>query len=864
MSLAAEAIITGQDSQTLASLGEFGLITALSAWLPPGRRTLVGIGDDAAVLAVPDGRVVATTDFLLEGRHFRRDWSGAADVGHKAAARSLADLAAMGAEPSALLVALAAPADLPVSWARELAEGLAAECARAGASVIGGDTARAGSVLLAVTGLGDLAGRTPVLRSGAAPGDLVAVAGPLGPAAAGLALLTAGLTRPWLRLVAAHLRPAPPYDAGPEAADLGATAMIDISDGLLADLGHVAAASGVRIDLASDALRPGDALLDRGPRRTRCRPSRFFGPNGPRFTPAPLTAASTRPAADADGALRWVLTGGEDHSLAATFPPGTRLPPRWRVIGSGAPGSWRRRRRPAVGAKPPAGITSPRALAGDLACLDAGGAHVEPLGRAADHGADGAGCSGYSGGGYGGARTRRCCRSPAPCRIRRRRKPRFAPLNRVTGLYGDAAAPGGSGSRRSLPDAPARARTGARLSADASMLPGVTTLSESLIRVLGPKTGKPLEAIFGLRTVGDLLRHYPRRYYTRGELTDLSSLREGNHVTVLARVVTVAEIPLPSLPGKGRRSRLEVVVTDDRAKLILTFFSGWAGTAGCSGPDVVGMFAGTVSSFRGRRQLVHPECEMLPGAPPNADLTPELAAEFAAEMIPVYPASAKFSSWAIAKSVKTVLDTLDAGEDPLPAELRERYGLDGRAEAIRAIHRPLDQADLSRARERLKWDEAFMLQAALAQRRLAAAAHAGHAAAARARRHRRRVRRPAAVHAHRGAGRGGRDHRRRAELRLPDAPAAAGRGRLGQDGDRDPGDAPGGGRGRPGGAARADRGARAAALPVDHRHARPAGPGAASSARPSTRPASPCSPGRWGRPPGARRCPTCSPATPGS
>ena len=254
------------------------------------------------------------------------------------------------------------------------------------------------------------------------------------------------------------------------------------------------------------------------------------------------------------------------------------------------------------------------------------------------------------------------------------------------------------------------------------MLPGVTTLSESLIRVLGPRTGKPLEAIFGLRTVGDLLRHYPRRYYTRGELTDLSSLREGDHVTVLARVVTVAEIPLPSLPGKGRRSRLEVVVTDDRAKLILTFFSGLGRYRRVLRPDVVGMFAGTVSSFRGRRQLVHPECEMLPGAPPNADLTPELAAEFAAEMIPVYPASAKFSSWLIAKSVKTLLDTLDAGEDPLPAELREREGLYGRAEAIRAIHRPLDPADLDRAKKRLKWDEAFMLQAALAQRRLAAAA----------------------------------------------------------------------------------------------------------------------------------------------
>ena len=257
------------------------------------------------------------------------------------------------------------------------------------------------------------------------------------------------------------------------------------------------------------------------------------------------------------------------------------------------------------------------------------------------------------------------------------------------------------------------------------MLPGVTTLREPLNRSLGPKTANKLEEIFGLRTVGDLLRHYPRRYYTRGELTDLSSLREGDHVTVLARVVTVAEIPLPPLPGKGRRSRLEVVVTDDRAKLILTFFSGLQQYRRVLKPHVVGMFAGTVSSFRGRRQLVHPECEMLPGAPPNADLnpiSPELAAEFATEMIPVYPASAKCSSWSIARSVKIVLESLDAGTDPLPAELREREGLYDRAVAIRAIHRPLDPADRDQARKRLKWDEAFMLQAALAQRRLAAAA----------------------------------------------------------------------------------------------------------------------------------------------
>jgi thiamine-monophosphate kinase len=273
----------------VAALGEFGLIAALSGWLPADARTLVGIGDDAAVLAAPDGRVVASTDFLLEGRHFRRDWSSPADVGRKAAARSLIDVAAMGAVPTGLLVALAAPADLPVSWARGLTEGLAAECARAGASVVGGDTARAASVLLATTGLGDLQGRAPVLRSGAAPGDLVAVTGPLGHAAAGLALLSAGLVND--PLVAAQKRPAPPYDAGPQAADLGATAMIDISDGLLADLGHVAAASGVRIDLSSDRLTPGDDLraaarlfIDGTARITswppRSRPARHCRPAG--------------------------------------------------------------------------------------------------------------------------------------------------------------------------------------------------------------------------------------------------------------------------------------------------------------------------------------------------------------------------------------------------------------------------------------------------------------------------------------------------------------------------------------------------------------------------------------------------------
>jgi len=287
---------------TISDLGEFGFIEAIAAELPRSDRTVVGIGDDAAVLTAPDSRVVATTDLLVEGRHFRRDWSSAADIGAKAAARNLADVAAMGAVPVALLVGFAAPGDLAVAWARELVAGIAEECARVGATVAGGDVSGAASVVLAVTALGDLAGRDPVTRAGARPGDVLAYAGVLGESAAGLALLEAGLTRP-APLIAAHRRPAPPYHAGPEAAALGATAMIDVSDGLLADAGHLARASGVQIDIGTGRF-PGNPAL-----------------------------ASAATALGRRGTLDWVLTGGEDHALAATFPAGRELPGSWTVIG---------------------------------------------------------------------------------------------------------------------------------------------------------------------------------------------------------------------------------------------------------------------------------------------------------------------------------------------------------------------------------------------------------------------------------------------------------------------------------------------------------------------------------------------------
>jgi thiamine-monophosphate kinase len=287
---------------TLGHLGEFGLIRRVATGRSQPASTLVGPGDDAAVVAAPDGRVVATTDVLVETVHFRLDWSAPEQVGRRAAAANLADVAAMGAVPTSLLVGLACPAGTPVATLEGIANGLWAEAEAAGAGVVGGDVASSAQLMVAVTALGTLEGRPPVLRSGARPGDLVALRGRVGWAAAGLAVLQRGFRSP-AAVVNAHRVPEPPYAAGPEAARAGATSMIDVSDGLLADLGHVAAASGVVIDVRSAALD----------------------------VPARLTDVGAALGADP---RHWLLTGGDDHALAATFPPDVLLPFGWTRVGA--------------------------------------------------------------------------------------------------------------------------------------------------------------------------------------------------------------------------------------------------------------------------------------------------------------------------------------------------------------------------------------------------------------------------------------------------------------------------------------------------------------------------------------------------
>ncbi|MEU8202863.1 ATP-dependent DNA helicase RecG [Streptosporangium sp. NPDC049046] len=244
----------------------------------------------------------------------------------------------------------------------------------------------------------------------------------------------------------------------------------------------------------------------------------------------------------------------------------------------------------------------------------------------------------------------------------------------------------------------------------------MTSFDEPLAKALDPKTAKLLESVLDLRTVGDLLRHYPRRYAERGELTDLDDLRVDDHVTVVGEVTRAMRRPMRNKGGTW----LEVEVADARgSKIYLSFFGKTSHIAETRlKPGRRGMFAGKVGAFgqgeKRKWQLSHPEFEMIEESEAGAE-------EFAAALVPIYPAGKDVTPWAIRRALGVVLDTMGELDDSLPAELRARHRLPGLSEALLAIHRPRDHADVARARKRLRFDEAFLLQAVLLQRRMAAA-----------------------------------------------------------------------------------------------------------------------------------------------
>ena len=303
--------------ETIASLGENASLKRTISRLNKGEHELVGPGDDAAVIRAQDGSFVVTTDTLVQDHDFKLEWSSGYDLGWKSVASNIADVAAMGAVPTVLVVAVVAPGSTEISWLESFADGLREACLALapGCAVVGGDLASGAQIVVSVTAHGTLQGREPVLRSGAKAGDVLAVAGTLGKAACGLDLLASGnqdAANAYDELVAVQLRPQPPVALGVAAAEAGATSMLDISDGLAKDASRIALASKAIIRIDPTQLIGFEAVLE---------------------GPAQALAINPGTQTEAQYTRRWVLGGGEDHSLLATFPANATLPRGFKRIG---------------------------------------------------------------------------------------------------------------------------------------------------------------------------------------------------------------------------------------------------------------------------------------------------------------------------------------------------------------------------------------------------------------------------------------------------------------------------------------------------------------------------------------------------
>ena len=297
----------------LGDLSEAQLVSHFRESFPRGERTMIGIGDDCAQVAAPEGSFIVTTDVMVEDQHFHLLWSTGYEVGARVAAQNLADIDAMGGRPSALVASVVAPRDMDADVFLDVVRGLGDRAREVGAGVVGGDLSAGEKLVISITAFGYCPGPV-VRRDGARPGDVVAVSGTLGYSYAGLDLLEGGHVNPSSRgveqlgdlapFIETYRAPRPPLGSGVAAAAAGARAMMDLSDGPATDAARIAQASGVIIEFDRDAIEAEASHL----------------------APAARVCAVDP--------VRWVLQGGEEHGMIAVFPPDAQLPDGFRVVGT--------------------------------------------------------------------------------------------------------------------------------------------------------------------------------------------------------------------------------------------------------------------------------------------------------------------------------------------------------------------------------------------------------------------------------------------------------------------------------------------------------------------------------------------------
>lgn len=337
-------LVGATEDLAISDYGEKAIIEAVSR-CPSYETTVLGPGDDAAVVSANNNKAVVSTDILVEGNHFNLEWVTPFDVGRRAIAQNAADIVAMGARPTGFVVAVAAPANCPVNTLKEVARGTVDEAAKVGADIVGGDYSRAPQLVICVTALGEMEpGNTEVLRQdGAQPGDIIAVSGNLGWSRAGYEICSGkfGYADAFManelvqRACALYACPEPPYKDGARALAGGATSLTDVSDGLMLNLFHIMSKSAARqARTCPNAVRRYQGAPKAGMVQAHLDKKRILAAaSDDIFTLAELCAQQTDHEIAEELLLEWIYDGGEDHALLGTFSSTDTPPASFKVLG---------------------------------------------------------------------------------------------------------------------------------------------------------------------------------------------------------------------------------------------------------------------------------------------------------------------------------------------------------------------------------------------------------------------------------------------------------------------------------------------------------------------------------------------------